>query len=400
MFTLPDTFKEKNEDYIVVNAMKNFIRCRPSIKGKLSDNRAGLIGAITDYANESEMAKEDTLDWVDSVIREGIKDLYIRKLTKESAELVKDTNKIYDKVCGELQKVQVNHLCGNRYTEGLSLVRLQVENKETLVYTFYLCQLVYVFDGEKDEKVRMFPICVDIYPDEGLIVGRGKPRQNMYKFDEKGFDSKTLPKRSAEYSVLYSMQYIVNLLGIRYDETGEAGWQFKNQLYKLLDKYTNTPKEIADLIKQNTEEIESAIGIIADNICKKGNREDITSDVMNLIEKYFSITYEDKSIFTKGKEAYPLRIAATDEEESKVDQKSAREHPLQSKALFFDNKKMMQKSRICDDVVFKFRRKSKKYYEDEFKVKISIKNNCCYMKFFEYTEEVDIQNVLHLFIGS
>lgn len=70
-------------------------------------------------------------------------------------------------------------------------------------------------------------------------------------------------------------------------------------------------------------------------------------------------------------------------------------YPLQAKALFFDNKKMMQKNQICDGVVFKFRRKSKKYYEDEFKVKITVKNNCCHMKFFEYTEEVDIQNVLH-----
>lgn len=36
MFNLPDTFREKNEDYIVVNAMKNFIKCRPSIKGRLT----------------------------------------------------------------------------------------------------------------------------------------------------------------------------------------------------------------------------------------------------------------------------------------------------------------------------------------------------------------------------
>lgn len=168
MFNLPDTFREKNEDYIVVNAMKNFIKCRPSIKGRLGDNRAGLIKCITEYANESDATKEDTLNWLDSVVREGIKDLYIKKLTNESMEFVKDTKKVYE------------------------------------------------------------------------------------------------------------------------------------------------------------------IKIITDNVCTKGNRDDITSDIMNLIEKYFSITYEDKSIFTKGKDAYPLRIAATDEEESKVDQKSAREHPLQA----------------------------------------------------------------------
>ena len=94
MFNLPDTFREKNEDYIVVNAMKNFIKCRPSIKGRLGDNRAGLIKCITEYANESDATKEDTLNWLDSVVREGIKDLYIKKLTNESMEFVKDTKKV------------------------------------------------------------------------------------------------------------------------------------------------------------------------------------------------------------------------------------------------------------------------------------------------------------------
>lgn len=400
MFSLPDTFRENNEDYVVVNAMKNFVKCRPNIKGKLGDNRAGLIKSITDYANESDIAKEDTLNWIDSVVREGIKDIYIMKLTDESREFVKKTENVYEKISEELEKVQINHLCGNRYTEKLSLVRFQVENQDTLVYTFYLCQLVYIFDGVNGAKKRMFPICVDIYPNEGLIVGRGKPRQNMYKYDVKGFDSKNTEKLNAEYKILHSMQYIVNLLEIRCNGMQEVGWHFKNRLYRLLDKYTDTPKEIETLMKQSSTDISAAVEIIADKICTRGNREDITSDIMNLIEKYFSITYEDKSIFIKGKDAYPLRIAATDEEESKVDQKSAREHPLQSKALFFDNKKMMQKNQICDGVVFKFRRKSKKYYEEEFKVKINIKNNYCHMKFFEYTEEVDIQNVLHLFIGS
>ena len=84
MFSLPDTFKEKNEDYIVVNAMKNFIKCRPNMKCKLRENRAELIKSITDYANKSDVAREETLNWIDSVVREGIKDLYIMKLTDES----------------------------------------------------------------------------------------------------------------------------------------------------------------------------------------------------------------------------------------------------------------------------------------------------------------------------
>lgn len=400
MFDFPDTFKEDNEDYIVMGAMKKFIKCRPSIKGKLGDNRKGLIKTIVEYANESEKAKEDVLTWVDSVVREGVKDLYVKKLTNESQAFVKDIDKVYEKIESELQIMNVNHLCSNQYSDTLSLVRFQVEDGETLVYTFFFCQVVYIYDGINEEKKRLYPLCVDIYPNEGFIVGRGKPRQNMYRYNEKEFDPKLSSKLHAEYRILYSIERITELLGIQCKEVQEIGVYFKNCLYRLLNRYTNTPPEIVDLINNNREKIDSIINTVSNEICPKGNKEDILSDIMNLIEKYFSITYEDKTIFTQGREAYPLRILATDEEESKVDQKSAREHPLQSKALFFDNKKMMQKSKICDGIVFKFKRKNKMYFDDEFKVRINAKNNYCHIKFFEYTEEVDIQNVLQLFIDS
>lgn len=400
MFDLPDTFKEDNEDYIVVNAMKNFINCRPNIKVKVGGNRRTLIQSISKYANESAEALEDTLQWVDSVAREGIKDLYIMELTDESLDIVRDVKKINELAAPELNKIKCKHLCNNKYSESLSLVRFQIENDETLIYTFYLCKYIYVYDGKHDEKVRLYPICINIYPDEGLIVGRGKPRQNMYKYEKQGFDHQSANKILCEHQILKGIQYILDLFKIKSKDMSQINWNFKNCLYKLLDKYTDTPPEILSLISENKQEIDESINIIADKVCVKGNKDDIASDIMNLVEKYFSISYEDKSIFIKGKEAYPLRIAATDEEESKIDQKSARENPLQSKAIFFDNKKMMQKNQMCDGVTFKFKRKSKKYYEDEFKVRINVKNNYCYIKFFEYTEEVDIQNVLRLLINS
>lgn len=210
MFDLPDTFKEDNEDYVVVNAMKNFIRCRPHIRGRLSDNRRGLINTIITYANESEKNAEETLTWVDSVVREGIKDLYIKEITEESKEIIKDVDEVYSAIQNELQKVNSNHLCGNFYSDEIKLVNFRVEDQGSLIYTFYLCQMVYIFDGKHDEKKRLYPICVDIYPDEGLIIGRGKPRQNMYKYNKDGFDAKNTQKVVPESRIFYAMQYIMN----------------------------------------------------------------------------------------------------------------------------------------------------------------------------------------------
>lgn len=400
MFVLPDTFQEGKEDYLVVNSIKKFVKCRPDIKCKLGEPRQNLLNAISKYANSSETAEEDTLQWIDSVLKEGIKDVYIKELEEDSVQNIQDVDKVYEKIEPILEKTKSKHVCNNAYSDTMKLVKFQVEENEYIIYTFHLCQSVFIYDGKGEAKVRWYPICVEIHPESGLIMGRGKPRQNMYKYKKTGFDAADLEKVSPEYKIRQAMQYIMDLLSIQCKNALEVNWKFKNWLYKLLEKYTDTPIEIVELIENSSDKIESVVDSICGDICVNSNRDDIKSDILNLCEKYFSIDYEDKSIFTKGREAYPLRISATDEEESKVDQKSAREHPLQSKAIFFDNKKMMQKSQICDGVVFKFKRKNEAYFGEEFKVKIGVKNDYCYIKFSEYTEEVDIQNVLQLFVNS
>lgn len=400
MFVLPDTFREDKENYIVVNTLKKFVKGRPEIKCKLTDSRQKLLSSVIEYADSSKIAEEDVLAWVDAIIKEGIKDLYIKALTDASCESLKDTQSVYEKLKPILNNVGVNHICNNAYTDELRLVRMQVENEQELVYTFYLCQSVYVYDGKSEAKVRWYPVCVELYPEKGLIIGRGKPRQNMFLYSKGEFDANTFQKTNADTKITKAMQYIMEVLQIQCKNVYEIAGKFKKCLYNLLEKYTATPPEIEKLMDDNSDKICNMIDIISKQICLRANAEDIKSDILNLVEKYFSISYEDKSIFTKGREAYPLRIAATDEEESTVDQRSGLEHPLQSKAIFFDNKKMLQKNRMCDGITFKFKRKSTRYFGEEFQVKISAKNNLCYMKFSEYTEEVDIQNVLRLFINS
>lgn len=102
-------------------------------------------------------------------------------------------------------------------------------------------------------------------------------------------------------------------------------------------------------------------------------RNDVHSSVLNMVEKYLSISYSKQAIFTQNRDAYPLKLNATDEEESRVEQTAAMEEPLQSKAIFFDNKKMLQKNQVCDSVVFKFKRLNTLYCTKGFKVKIIIK---------------------------
>ena len=107
-----------------------------------------------------------------------------------------------------------------------------------------------------------------------------------------------------------------------------------------------------------------------------------------------------EQIFIKDREAYPLKLNATDEEDSKVEQTAALEEPLQSKAIFFDNKKMLQKSQACDGVTFMFARINTMYCSKQFKVKIVVNKDYCILKFTEYTMEEDIIHVLFSLIGT
>ena len=182
----------------------------------------------------------------------------------------------------------------------------------------------------------------------------------------------------------------------------KAGEFFKRQLYLMLEKYTQTPKEILELMSGKTTETDELVDSLMKNICNLPNnyREDVKSSILNMIEKYFSISYPDKKIFTKDRDAYPLKLNATDEEDSTVEQTAALENPLQSKAIFFDNKKMLQKSQSCDGASFMFNRRNSLYCSKQFKVRVVIEKDYCTLKFTEYTMEEDIIYVLFSFIGT
>lgn len=404
MFSVPYTFANEDESYITIPALKRFAREKKNEDLKTTVDRPQLLQDIENYANQSPENEAEVLDWLDQVLVEGIKDVQIKLIDDESfTTSFIDQDEFVEKVLEPLIVNKTNRHLNKGYTESLGVFRYEITNESVFGrrIRLYMGKLLCTFDKKHGAATVPYPIAVDVYCDAGIIIARAKSKSGLYKYEEDFVLEKATPTKS-EKETAAAIKWVAEKLVLNTRKSFEAETVFKSQLYDMLEKYTKTPTEIINLMDAKKTEIDGVVETVMHQICnlRAAYREDVKSNVLNMVEKYFSISYPNKQIFIKDREAYPLKLNATDEEDSKVEQTAALEEPLQSKALFFDNKKMLQKSRACDGVTFMFARLNTMYCSRQFKVKIVVNKDYCMLKFTEYTMEEDIIHVLFSLIGT
>ena len=404
MFSVPYTFANEDESYITIPALKRFAREKKNEDLKTTVDRPQLLQDIENYANQSPENEAEVLDWLDQVLVEGIKDVQIKLIDDESfTTSFIDQDEFVEKVLEPLILNKTNRHLNKGYTESLGVFRYEITNESVFgrKIRLYMGKLLCTFDKKHGAATVPYPIAVDVYCDAGIIVARAKSKSGLYKYEEDFVLEKATPTKS-EKETAAAIKWVAEKLVLNTRKSFEAETVFKSRLYDMLEKYTKTPTEIINLMDAKKTEIDGVVETVMHQICnlRAAYREDVKSNVLNMVEKYFSISYPNKQIFIKDREAYPLKLNATDEEDSKVEQTAALEEPLQSKAIFFDNKKMLQKSRACDGVTFMFARLNTMYCSRQFKVKIVVNKDYCMLKFTEYTMEEDIIHVLFSLIGT
>ena len=404
MFSVPYTFANEDESYITIPALKRFAREKKNEDLKTTVDRPQLLQDIENYANQSPENEAEVLDWLDQVLVEGIKDVQIKLIDDESfTTSFIGQDEFVEKVLEPLIVNKTNRHLNKGYTESLGVFRYEITNESVFGrrIRLYMGKLLCTFDKKHGAATVPYPIAVDVYCDAGIIVARAKSKSGLYKYEEDFVLEKATPTKS-EKETAAAIKWVAEKLVLNTRKSFEAETVFKSRLYDMLEKYTKTPTEIINLMDAKKTEIDGVVETLMHQICnlRTAYREDVKSNVLNMVEKYFSISYPNKQIFIKDREAYPLKLNATDEEDSKVEQTAALEEPLQSKAIFFDNKKMLQKSRACDGVTFMFARLNTMYCSRQFKVKIVVNKDYCMLKFTEYTMEEDIIHVLFSLIGT
>ena len=404
MFSIPHTFANEDESYITLPALKRFAKEKKKEDLRTTVDRPQLIQDVEKYANQSPEKEEEVLEWLDQVLVEGIRDVQINIIEDYSFAIASiNQDEFIQRILEPLIIDKNNRHLNKGYSSSLGVFRYEITNEDALGrrIRLYMGKLLCTFDKKHGPATVPYPLAVDIYCDKGIITACAKSKAGLYKYQE-DFELEQAIATKSEKETAAAIKWVSEKLALTTRKGIEAGTVFRSHLYGMLERYTQTPNEIVELMRAKQSEIDGVVDTVMYQICnlRGAYKEDVRSNILNMVEKYFSIDYPNKQIFIKDREAYPLKLNATDEEDSKVEQTAAMEEPLQSKAIFFDNKKMLQKSQACDGVTFMFARLNTMYCSRQFKVKIVVNKDYCMLKFTEYTMEEDIVHVLFSLIGA
>lgn len=406
MFRLSSIFRDVNEEYLVIPAIWQFFK-QEGIKPNSSWDKENMLSEIESYANSDTNAEKRVQEWLDSIIVEGIKEIQIefRPIKKEMAAHFHSADQIKTRLNAHLSPDLKRHLCGNSYSHNkYQFVKYKLENgAHGRVAHMYFCKKVHFAEnkaGKLTVKVVDYPIIAQYYFDRSWLCIRFKARTGLYEFKESGYDT-TSVRISASTETNTVLKAVENMLELEPLPREQNSIQIRRKLFILLDRYTHTPKEIEAAIDARKKDINDVITNTF-NICQleEGALPNVKDDVFNLMEKYFSIYWPDTSVFIQDREAYPIHLSAKDEESSQVDQRAGLNKPLQSRAVFFDNKRMLYQQQSCESIQFCWKKKSESGAQNSFPVKIYEDKGRCLFKFSRYTKEEDIENVLFSIIDA
>lgn len=395
---IPISFRDKNEPYFVIESLQKFCK-NNNLKTTL--DKVELINEIVEFANLNDENENNVLSWIDKSLKEGIKKVIVTTILNSRELMNKSKEEWKELIYEKFNRNESMYIINGKHTENIELCGYNfIENKNkvekvSLTYTVLL----------KEEKNRgviskiIYPIFIDVDLKNKYIIGRAKSKTKIYRFKKEDVDDENLI--STTYEKMINEAISKTMLGLNLEEESKdlRTHKFKGIIHSIVAECTKTPDDILKLLSSEENNIKSFVekfflrkGI---NFIKNKNLESAIEDINVFMEKYISINYEDKGVFTSDRYAYPIQISATDSDFSSVDESTCGDKPLQCTPIFFDNKKLIQREKKCDNVEMVFKREPEYFFTAKsFPVILEVKRNRMYMDFRKYTLEEDIENVL------
>lgn len=400
MSIIPEFYKSKNEDYITIPVLKKFIKESIGTQRNISSlNKEDCWKNVESFAEESEHNKELVFSWIDNIMGEGIQESYIySRICEPTVTALISNEKAFEGFITKYLSFHVNcHLCDHTYNSDLSLVRATLENGKNDFVRLLFCKKLYYRETKNSNVIKSiyYPIVSEYYYKSGWLVIKAKSKSNIYEYTDVFSD--TTPPTSPKKQIESALARVEQIFAIHGDDKKKDSHNLKIKVFKFLDSLVKTPYEIQEILDSLSEQMDS----ISDNIAEfcsvnDGKINDVKEDIKNLFEKHISINYSDINVFKKGKVAYPIRLSATDEEETKVETTAGRNEPLQTKAAFFDSKKTLYNQQSCERLTLMWKRKSQDLFSEDYipvKIKVGISGECV-ISFRKFTAKEDIDDVI------
>lgn len=398
---IPFCFKDKSEDYLTKPVLQKF--CNEN-NLPTSEDKIELIKYIEEFANKNTENEKMVLEWLEVVLKEGVKHILARKCYIPK-EYVNTTFEEWEKLIdNKFEEMSNSYLIYSKHINKIQYLSFVMEENANIVETIsFTCSILLAEKKLKNSEFQyiIYPIFVDIDVKNGYIIGRAKSKSNIYEYTigENGKKCNNEEKANTFKLIRRAVESIASILDIQLESKDKAKDRWGQKFYKIIEECTKTPKEISDIIVREEKYIDSFINNFFDrneiNPILGDNYKKAKEDLEIFIEKYLATNIGNEDIFKEDRYGYPVRIAATDTDLTSVEQSSFNKRPLQATSVFYDNKKILVRRKQCDRITLLYKRDKQKYMSnDEFLMTGEIKKGYCVIQSLTYLLEEDIQDVL------
>lgn len=393
------SFVNNEDNYIVNPVIRKFCKEHKLISPSI---RQEGLNAINKYAGESSANNAKVNEWVNVIIKEGIKHIYLRKFYFESEGMYNNINFWKMFINKEFQNRKMQDVNNSAYSTDIKIQKVEAVESNGLVtmIKFNLSIFLYEYTSLLSAKKILYPIFIDLDLQNKLIIARAKSKSKLFliKSETGSLEERFGSKTTTEKLILQSIDILKEKVGFNLELINISIDRFYKAYYKILKSLTSTPEGIKNQIEGEDNNIKNYVKDIFEHnhISSNAFFEDAVQDQKLFLEKYISISCLNRNIFTEGKQGYPIKLIATDSEFTRIEETSADKKPLQCKASFYDYKKVINRQRVCDGMYLLYNRINTMYFGKEpfiIKLQTNLKGYG-FIRIEEYVEEGDIQNVL------
>ena len=385
------------DNYLQNPIMRRFLKDRDL---EFVENRADYINALEAYSNVNPEQENELKEWLLKVVKEGSKEFCYRKIFGFN-EKHRDPELVEETIRSKYPNCPMQNVLEYRNTKDRTLTEYKIfinYDGELVKIDFTFSKLMLYGDVGKLGDVTVFPIFIEVYLNEGMIVSRAKAKSTIYHYDE---NNRMLFQDYRVLTMDYAVSAIDEIISIFGFETEKNKKIVKKKnsemLYRLYQEYSFTPKDVDEKVEQMTGINRSYVDKIFEDLSlDPRNKERALLDMRIFIEKYISINGNNEELFKKDRDAYLIKVSADDEIElTKIDTTSDKTVPLQCTEAFFDSKKSVVKSKKCNKLNLILKRDNDMYLKSNpLVVQFGTNKDYGYFKTIQYAEEADIQHVL------